>query len=134
MTLKFLARLIDALSIWQAASVVTLCSSALVWPVRRLRFLNLVAAIAMPAALAYSLYWLPVWLVPPDLNNASDLHKLDRYGAWAALEEALLFIPASLASLAVVTVSSFRASRRKATDCSPGTDGRPCADQVQGRP
>lgn len=134
MTLKSLSKLIDSLSIWQAASVVTLCSSLLVWPMRHLRFLNLVAAIAIPAALAYCLYWLPVWLVPPDLNNASDLHNLDMYGAWAALEEALLFIPASLASLTVVTVSCFRASRRKATDCSPETDGRPCSDQVQGRP
>ncbi len=105
MTLEFVAKLIDSMSIWQAASVVTLCSSALVWPVRRLRFLNLVAAIAIPAALAYCLYWLPVWLAPPDLNDDNDLHRLDMYAAWAALEEALLFIPSSLASLTIVAVA-----------------------------
>lgn len=114
MTLKFLARLIES----NAALLVTLCSSLLVWPVRRVRFLNLVAAVAIPAVLAYCVYWLPVWLLPPDLNNDNDLHRLDMHAAWAALGEAQLFFPAVLVSLGIVAVTWFRALKRNAADSS----------------
>jgi hypothetical protein len=110
-TLKQIAVLADSISMAQSAVLVTLFSVLVVWPVRRVRLLNAVTAVAVPAGLAYCLYWLPVWLDPPDLNSMEDLHRLDVYNAWSGLMVTTMLLPAFLVSLIVVAVADRRARR-----------------------
>ena len=102
-----------------ATLIAMFCSAVLVWPVRRVRVVNAVCALAIPLAVAYFAYWLPVWLRPPDLNDAGDLHPLDMYHAWAALEIAILFVPSMLVSLIVVAVAERLRARSKKAQPAP---------------
>lgn len=94
--------------------IVMVCSVLLVWPVQHVRVVNAVCALGIPFALAYSAYWLPVWLRPPDLNDIGDLHRLDMYHAWAGLEIGMAFVPSVLVSLIVVAIAQrLRAKSKK---------------------
>ena len=113
------------MSIWPITLIAALVVAAAVWPVRRRPPWNAVVALGLPWALAYCIYWFPVWLRPPDRSDFSDLHRLDMYNAWAALEIIVLAAPAMLVAVTIVVVSGLRRWRQRGDGIEKPGEGSP---------
>ena len=96
--------LLESLSLGPGAVVVAVCSAALAWPLYRVRpvILRWLGAVAVPFALAYGLYWSPVWL------GSSDIAQ---YSAWQFLVVGVWFLAGVTASVVVI----FALGRRRAS-------------------
>ena len=94
--------LLESLSLGSGAAVVAVCSAALAWPLCRVRpvILRWLGAVAVPFALAYVLYWSPVWLGSSDIE----------YSAWQFLVMGVWFLAGVIASVVVIFALGRRAS------------------------
>lgn len=106
-----MASLLESLTFEQRIGLVTLCSAVLVllavwcsglvgWPVRQLRTIRRWCAFAAPLTVAYVSYWLPVWIGADD--------DVDQAHAWALLGVGGPFLPALIASAAIVWLAEMR--------------------------
>jgi hypothetical protein len=96
--------LLEPLSLGSGSAVVAVCSAALAWPLCRVRPVTVrwLGAVAVPFALAYVLYWSPVWL------GSSDVAQ---YSAWQFLVVGVWFLAGVTASVVVI----FALGRRRAS-------------------
>ena|SRR3989442_144301 len=87
--------LLNSLSLGSGAAVVAVCSAALAWPLCYVRSVTLrcLGAVVSPFALAYILYWSPVWL------GSSDAAQ---YSAWQFLVVGVWFLAGVTASVVVI--------------------------------
>src|SRR5450432_2222602 len=89
--------LLESLSLGSGAAVVVVCSVALAWPLCYVPsvFLRWLGGVAAPFALAYVLYWSPVWLGSDDVAQ---------YSAWQFLVVGVWFLAGGVSSVSVVVV------------------------------
>jgi uncharacterized membrane protein len=89
--------LLDSLSLGSGAALVAVFSAALVWPLCYVRPVTLrwLATLVVPFALAYILYWAPVWLGSNDVAQ---------YSAWQFLVVGAWFLAGAASSVVVLVI------------------------------
>lgn len=97
--------LLESFSLTTGAILVALLSVAMVWALSFVSrpALRMVWAVVVPFALAYCLYWSPVWLG----DDPSE------YGAWAVLCVGVWFLAGMVASLVLVAFLPRRAAGQR---------------------
>ena len=96
--------LLESLSLGSGSAVVAVCSAALAWPLSRVRpvIVRWLGAVVAPFALAYLLYWSPVWL------GSSDVAQ---YSAWQFLVVGVWFLAGVTAAVVVILAFGRRSAR-----------------------
>ena len=89
--------LLESLSLTSGALLVAVVSAAAIWILSTLlpKILRWIWVVLVPFALAYCLYWLPVWLGSDDVPQ---------YGAWAFVVIPIWFVAGVIASALTVLV------------------------------
>ena len=100
--------IVESFSLGQVAVLVAILSTAVVWLlslVFRQSLARWLSALIIPLALAYSIYWLPVWL-------GSDPSE---YSVWEFLGVTTWFLAGALPSAVLVWVLQKRTGKRSPT-------------------
>jgi uncharacterized membrane protein len=89
--------LLASLSLGSGAAVVAICSAIFAWPLCYVRpvILRWLGGVAAPFAIAYILYWSPVWLGSDDVAQ---------YSAWQFLVVGVWFLAGVALSGVVILV------------------------------